>query len=172
MRRLREYLGPLGIAALALLAGAALFFLLAVKPLQERALRLERELTNQARPSPERLKVLAGGVQATRVAAFYRFFDRVERTDEWLAKLYGIATANGLELRVGEYRRVESAQRLERYRIGLPVAGNYAQVRSFLEAALAEIPVLSLDQASFRRKAINDTRIEADLVFTLHRVRE
>jgi len=50
----------------------------------------------------------------------------------------------------------------------LPVSGSYTQIRSFLEGALAEIPVLSLDQASFRRKGTNETRIEAEIVLTFH----
>jgi Tfp pilus assembly protein PilO len=107
-------------------------------------------------------------LQAARVADFYRYFDRQQRVDDWLARLHGIATASGLELRAGNYRLAEAQRRIDRYEISLPVSGSYTQIRSFLEGALAEIPVLSLDQASFRRKGTNETRIEAEIVLTLH----
>ena len=38
-----------------------------------------------------------------------------------------------------------------RYEIVLPVAGSYAQIRDFLKRALAEIPVLSVDQLTLKR---------------------
>jgi Tfp pilus assembly protein PilO len=106
------------------------------------------------------------------VAAFYKFFERPERMEDWLAKLYGVALASGLEFKTGDYRLSESRQRIDRYQISLPVTGTYTQIRSFLENVLTEIPVLSLDQASFRRKATNEGRIDAEIVLTLHLLRK
>lgn len=100
--------------------------------------------------------------------AFHRFFDRPEKIDDWLAKLYGIATAKGLQLRQADYRLADSRYGIERYQITLPVGGSYAEIRGFLDAALAELPVLSLDQASFRRKSAAEPRVETELVLTLH----
>lgn len=100
--------------------------------------------------------------------ALQRFLDRPEKTDDWLAKLYGIATAKGLQLRQAEYRLTDSRYGIERCQISLPVSGSYAEVRAFLSAALAEIPVASLDQASFRRRSAAEGRIDTELVLTLH----
>lgn len=109
---------------------------------------------------------------AARAAEFYKFLDSGERIDQSLARLYGIAGASGVELRSANYRLGEARHRLERYEISLPVQGNYAQIRLFLETALRELPALSLDKASLRRKSAADGRIDAELVLTLHRLRQ
>jgi len=168
LKRLKNELGLLGLGSLELLALSAFFSLLIVKPLEARlqALEHERHAARQAVGS-DGLKLVGANLQAARVADFYRYFDRQQRVNDWLARLHGIATASGLELRAGNYRLAE-ARRIDRYEINLPVSGSYTQIRSFLEGALAEIPVLSLDQASFRRKGTNEMRIEAEIVLTLH----
>ena len=57
---------------------------------------------------------------------------------------------------------------IERYEVALPLRGNYARIRAFLENALIEIPVLSLDHVSFRRKSPGDGAVEAEVRLTLH----
>ncbi len=167
--QLNKELGVLGVASLLLIATAVVFALAVLRPLDSRRARLDLELDGAARRLPSQgLTRVSANAPAARLDAFYRFFERTERTDEWLAKVYGVATASGLELRSGDYQLAESRQRIERYQITLPVTGSYAQIRSFLERALAEIPVLSLDQVSFRRKGANDARIDAEVVLTLH----
>ncbi len=169
LQGLKNDLGLLGLGSLGLLALSAVFSLLVVKPLEARlgALEHERHSAQQSEGS-DGLKLVGASLQAARVADFYRYFDRQQRVDDWLAKLHGIATASGLELRAGNYRLAETQRRIDRYEISLPVSGSYTQIRSFLEGALAEIPVLSLDQASFRRNGTNEARIEAEIVLTLH----
>jgi len=168
LKRLKNELGLLGLGSLGLLALSAVFSLLVVKPLEARLRALEHERYAARQVGSDGLKLVGANLQAARVADFYRYFDRQQRVDDWLARLHGIATASGLELRAGNYRLAESQRRIDRYEISLPVSGSYTQIRSFLEGALAEIPVLSLDQASFRRKGTNESRIEAEIVLTLH----
>jgi len=169
LERLREELGMPELASLALLAVAIAFSLAVVKPLEARRAQLEQELENALRrPQLDGMTRVSAGAPGARLDAFYRFFERPEHADEWLAKLYGIATAQGIALRSADYRLGDTRQRLERYQITLPVSGSYTQIRAFLETALAEVPVLSLDQISFRRKATGETRVEADIVLTLH----
>jgi len=156
----------LALASLAVLAGSVAFLFQFVKPLEERAQRLERDV------QPTALKRVALDTPAARLEAFHTRLDRAETKDEWLAKLYAAARASGLELRAAQYRLAESRQRIERYEISLPVSGSYSQIRRFLESALADIPVMSLDRASFRRKAITDGRVEAEIVVTLHLLRK
>jgi hypothetical protein len=171
LQALRIELGALGIGALALLAGAAAFSLAVLEPLEQRRQRLDLELEAGGRRAPPAgvQRVASPGVDPA--AEFYRYFERKERIEDWLAKLYGIATAAGVELRSADYRLSESGRRIERYEIRLPVTGSYAQVRAFLERALLEVPVLSLDQATFRREAVNDARIDAELALTIHVLR-
>lgn len=173
IRKLLAELGAVGWASLAVLAAMAAFSVAVVKPLEERKQRLDRGVEAADRRVPgdgmKRVNVTAGVDVASE---FYKYFDRKEHIEDWLAKLYGVSAASRIELRAGNYRLIDSRQRLDRYEISLPVTGTYAEIRSFLEAALAEIPLLSLDQATFRRKGVQERRIEADVVLTLHLLRK
>ena len=167
--RVKEELGPVGLLAVAIIAATTAFWLLCIKPLEERFERLERRAGGTVQQaSPDGLKRISSAAPSEHVEAFYRHFERRERVEDWLAAMYGMATAAGLELNSADYRLAAAKHRLDRYHITLPVSGSYAQIRTFIEATLTQIPVASLDQASFRRKAVNDARIEADLAFTLH----
>lgn len=162
-------LGFIGAASIGLIALTAGFWVACIKPLEERLERLDRRLVEVVRsPAGDDLKRVHADPRQASLEAFYRHFHRKERVEDWLAAVYGIATASGLELNSAEYRLIDARHRLERYQIRLPVSGSYSQVRSFLETTLAEIPVVSLDHASFRRKTVSDARIEADVILTLH----
>ena len=89
---------------------------------------------------------------------------------------FGISTErDGAYLNLGLVRNKESygarGVAYDRYEIALPLAGDYAQIRAFLENALLEVPVLSLDQLSFRRKRSNDLAVETDARLSLHILR-
>ncbi len=100
---------------------------------------------------------------------FNRFFSHEEPITDLLARLHEISRNAGVELRTGEYSlRKPEGSRLGQYQITLPVAGNYTQIRAFAENALLEIPTLSLDQISFRRKRVSDAQIEAEIRMTLY----
>jgi len=168
LSRLREYVGGAGLAATAVLFGLVLFYLQIVRPLEQHAARLDQELEKRGEALAFDGLVRRSTTPAAQIAAFYRFFEREERIDDWLAKLYATATAAGLEMRFGDYRLADRRYRMHRYQIRLPMTGSYSQIRAFLQAALLEIPVLSIDHASFRRKDATDGRVEAELVVTLH----
>lgn len=169
---LKRDLGLLGLASILALGLAVVFSLAYVKPLEARKARLERGAESHLRGAPEEVVRVSARSASGQIDEFYRFFDRKERTDEWLAKLYGIGTAAGLQLRAGNYRLDDSRRHLDRYQVQLPVRGSYAQVRVFLEASLAEIPVMSVDQLTFRRKAANETVVDAEITLTLHLLRK
>jgi len=164
--RLREELGLLGAGAIGILVVAALFFAFVVKPAQEKSEALDFELARHA----GRAAAEPSGA-GERIAALYRFLKRDEAPTDWLAKLYGIAVATGVEMQSGSYRTPLAAGRVERYEISLPVSGSYAQIREFVKRALAEIPVLSIDQLSIKRQSRNDGAVQAELHLTLHRVK-
>lgn len=162
--QLREQLGPMGLASLAILAASIAFFAAAVQPLEQkdRALRaaLERRSGAASDYGPEQL------------AAFYRFLERKEETTDWLAKLHGIARATGVDLRSATYRTQDAGASLERYEVLVPVSGSYGQIRDFLRRTLAEVPVLSLDQVSLKRESRNDARVQAELRMAIHRMKK
>ena len=161
--RVRHELGPAGIGALVLLALGAAFSLLVLQPLQERGRAVESAL---ARAQPGGAASAAG-----RLGELYRFLDKPEQTTDWLAKLHGAARATGIELGSASYRSHSPGGRLERYEIVLPVSASYAQIRAFLSRALAEIPVLSIDQVSLKRESRNQGAVQAELRLTLHRLK-
>ena len=162
--QLREQLGPTGIGSLAILAAAVAFFALAVQPLEQKDRALRAALERRAAAG-------AADDGSGQLAAFYRFLERKEETTDWLAKLHAIARATGVELRSATYRTQGAGPRLERYEIVVPVSGSYGQIRGFLKRALAEVPVLSLDQVSLKRESRNDARVRAELRMAIHRMK-
>jgi hypothetical protein len=162
--RLRADLGRTGLAAVVLLAAAFGFHALVVKPLQAKNAGMEASLARQA-PAAAR--------SGQKLEKFYDALERPEAATDWLAKLYAISKATGVEMQSANYRteNTEKTPRLERYEIVLPVSGTYSQLRDFLGRALAEIPVLSLDQLSLRRESRAEGEVQAELRLTLHLVK-
>ncbi len=63
--------------------------------------------------------------------------------------------------------RLSSAEGIERLRVTLPVTGSYAQLRRFIEAALAHDPALSLDALKLRRASPLSPEVEAELQWSM-----
>ena len=169
LKRAMHELGSPGIAAIAFFAAAAALQTYGVKPLQERSDALEIRVRRQAeqdRASDVRFARDAAPVAT--LAAFYRFFQTGEKPTDWLAKLDAIARASGVELASADYKLQKTDSRLVRYEIVLPLTGSYASIRAFLHSALQQIPVLSLDQVSFRRRSAADATVQAQAHVTLH----
>ena len=157
--KLKLRLSVLEKAAFAVLATALAFSFLVVRPLEERS----RLLVSRIQPE-------AAGNADAKVAALYRYLKKEESPTDWLAKLYGIGRATGLDLQSATYT-TQSSGRIERYEIVMPVAGSYQQLRDFLKRATAEIPVLSVDQMTLKRESRKDGALQAELRLTLHMVR-
>lgn len=168
--RVRRELGLRGLAALAVLALTAGFYKAAVEPLQARASLLSSQLARQESPAAQ-----GGASLNAKLETFYSHLNRTESTTDWLAKLYAIGKATGVELQSASYKTPAPAEghagRLQRYEIVLPVSGSYGQMRDFLNRALGEIPVLSLDQLALKRETRNDGAVQAELKMTLHMVK-
>jgi len=159
-------LGGIVLAGIGLLAAGIVLLVIAIRPLELRIAQLDGKLDRGVRETAA--ESTRSGTPAAKLAAFYAFFDRQEGQVDWLAKLYGTARAAGLELRAADYRLIETNGRIARYEATLPLSGTYAQLRGFLENALDENPVLSLDQLTIRRKRANDSNLEAEAVLTIH----
>ena len=163
--RLKDELGAPGLAAVVLLAAAALFLFAVVQPLKDKSRVLEARAAiaapGTANPSPA----------AEKLGEVYRYLEKPEATTDWLAKLYAIGAATGVELQSASYKTREAGGRLERYEIVLPLTGSYLQMREFLKRALVEIPVLSLDQISLKREGRREGTVQAELRLTLHMVK-
>ena len=164
--RLQTALGVSGLAGLALLAAIGALYVLILQPLEQKSLRLDSQLSRALRAAPAVMSDV--GESPRRLGTFYDYFQRRERLEDWLSKLYAAALAADLEWRTAEYRILDSRHRLARYQISFPIAGSYQQIRAFIENALLEIPVMSVDQLTFRRKSVNERRVDADVVLTLY----
>jgi hypothetical protein len=165
--RLRDELGITGLAALLLFAAAAAFMTLVLQPLKEENRVLESRALSVRDAAPGQ-----GGNAAEKVGAVYEYLNKPEATTDWLAKLYAIGAATGVELQSASYKtQATPGTRLERYEIVLPLNGSYTQMRDFLKRSLAEIPVLSLDQISLKRENRREGTVQAELHLTLHMVK-
>lgn len=172
LHALIERLGWPGKAALALFAATAVFLEAGVRPLEAQGERLERSIERSGAglrsADPDLIRTAS---PSAKLAAFYQFFRREEAITDWLAKLYALAEKTGVTLRTAEYQLVKGPAKLDRYEIALPLVGDYSQIRAFLENALLEMPVLSLDEIRFRRKRSNDPSVETDVRLSLHILR-
>lgn len=164
---LRHQLGGLGLAALFLLAATAAFHFMVLDPLETRNAQLKDRVWRQA----PRAEASGPGNAADKVAKVYQHLQKDEETTDWLAKLHGIGTATGVQLKSASYRTEKTEGRIVRYEIVLPLAGSYPQIRDFLQRSLAEIPVMSLDQLTLKRESHSDAAVQAELRVTLHMVK-
>ncbi|MBX6393955.1 MAG: hypothetical protein IRY96_10805, partial [Burkholderiales bacterium] len=94
-------IGRAGIAGVALLAGAAAFYLVAGVPLRAEVLALRAEvadararLTGRLTPAERR---------DLQLSSFYSYFPQKDSTPLWLGKIYGAAKETGVTLASGEY---------------------------------------------------------------------
>jgi Tfp pilus assembly protein PilO len=168
MKRILERIGFAGVAAIGLLAAALFFSNFMVKPLQEKNLSLTEAASRSGRKADN-------AQSGEKVAAVYEYLRKEEDTTDWLAKLHGIGTATGVQLRSASYRTQPTDARIVRYEIVLPVSGSYGQIRDFLKRAAAEIPVMSIDQITLkkdeRKGATPQAALHAEMRLTLHMVK-
>ena len=161
MKRIVERIGMAGVAAIGLLAAALFFSNFMVKPLEQRNALLKESASRKTNTAPS----------GEKVAAVYAYLQKEEATTDWLAKLHGIGTATGIQVRAASYSTKPAEGRIVRYEIVLPVAGSYAQIRDFLKRAQAEIPVMSVDQVTLKKDEKKGGAIHAEMRLTLHMVK-
>ena len=164
MKRILDRIGAAGVAAIGLLAAALLFSNFMVKPLEEKNLSLTEAASRSGRKAD-------AGQSGEKVAAVYEYLKKDEDTTDWLAKLHGIGTATGIQMRAATYRTQPAEGRIVRYEIVLPVHGSYGQIRDFLKRSVAEIPVLSIDQVTLKRDERKGGALQAEMRLTLHMVK-
>ncbi|HJQ62865.1 MAG TPA: GspMb/PilO family protein [Burkholderiales bacterium] len=170
--RLHHELGVVGLASIAVLASAVLFLVVMLKPLEARNADLERQLALNTRENATTdAALLRASTPSAKMAAFYHFLASGRQTTDWLDRLYAVGKDAGVELQSAEYRMQDTGTRIDRYEVRVPLRGNYAQIRTFLNNALVEIPVLSLDEVRFKREHASDAQVEAEVHLTFHLVK-
>jgi len=169
LRRALDRFGGPGVTGIALLAACAAWVPLALLPMQAEVADLKAAAASRhaRKPGPEEGDRQADA--AGELERFYAFFTRDDTLEDWLGRLHDIGTRDGLQLQSAEYRSVDSkGSKLSQYQIVLPVTATYPQLKQFLAEALAEMPVLSLDEVSIRKRKLGDPGVEARLQFTLY----
>jgi Tfp pilus assembly protein PilO len=164
MKNIVERIGVAGVAAIGLLAAALFFSNFMVKPLEQKNLSLTEAATRQGRKADS-------AQSGEKVAAVYEYLRKEEDTTDWLAKLHGIGTATGIQMRTASYRTQPTEGRIVRYEIVLPVTGSYGQIRDFLKRAALEIPVMSIDQVTLKKEEKKGGSLHAEMRLTLHMVK-
>ncbi|MBI4207139.1 MAG: type 4a pilus biogenesis protein PilO [Betaproteobacteria bacterium] len=169
MRRvhaLLDALGAAGVLGLGVLVSCAFFYFTVMAP-------AERELAAQ-RSAAERFKArspyqpVSTDARADKLRQFQNLFPPVETLSDQVERLYSLAHNAKLELRQGEYRLEARGSGLTAYRITLPVRGSYREVRDFVSAVLAEMPITSVDTLRFERKKPSESQLEAQLRLTIY----
>ena len=106
---------------------------------------------------------------AAQLARFHAGFPPAAAAADSLARLQAAARRAGLTLPSGEYRLEQRAgEPLQRYAVVLPLQGSYAQLRQFIDLALAELPHAALDDVEMRRESAGDARLAARVRLTLY----
>jgi Tfp pilus assembly protein PilO len=168
MKRVRDFLDALGVAgvlAIGVLVACALFYVRALAP-------AVRELQTQ-RNSAERVKApsyrpISSDGRIDRIRQFQELFPPINELSDQVEQLYALARHAKLELQQGEYRLETRGPALTAYRITLPVRGDYAQVRDFVDAVLSETRITSVDGLRFERKKAGDAQLEAQVRLTIY----
>ncbi len=149
--------GVVGIGVLVFLAG---LYISALRPEHARLAEMQQELAQatqrgaQAAARPQS--------NAEKLAAFYAAFPTADQLPDLLGKVYVAAKDQNLRLEQGEYRLVaRQGGALTQFQIVLPVRGSYPQIRKFVDAALEQVPTLSLDSIHFERQKVGDATIDA-----------
>lgn len=167
-------LGPAGVIGIGLAIFALVFALFALWPARARLQEARLDaLGAQARASrPQQAKPVDNS-PAAQLTAFHKAFPARPEAPDWLDKIYAVAEQEGLQVQHGEYSLAfDSKTDLAKYRILLPLKGNYMQIRAFLGAVLQEVPYLALDDVDLKRPTVGDTQVEARVRLSLYLVQQ
>lgn len=157
-----------GVLGLVLLAFAAGLFVQGILPARQSLAELKSEQDNLS----ERVRVRGPQTQRPTVqgqlSEFYAFFPPVEEIPAILGRVERAARRHGLKLDKGDYRlEGEQGFAVRRYQVTLPVAGKYAQVRSFVNEVLDDVPNSAVDELIMNRRNIGDENLDVRVRFSV-----
>ena len=157
-----------GIGGLALLLFAAGVAGLSLYSGRQRLHALDDEVASLASRVGQRGAASAAPGSRGQLSNFYAFFPLVENVPELLGRINTAATHNQLLLKKGEYKLDHEADfRLARYQVTLPVSGDYARVRGFVNDVLQAVPSAALDELALKRETAEQPELEARVRFSL-----
>lgn len=160
-----------GVLGLLLLAGAAWVWLIETPRLQAATAQAQRDLTalkgklaTQASTPPVRQTS-----DEERLAKFYAALVPGADVPKTLARLFALAQAAKITLKQGDFQRVENKPgKFVALQFNLPAKAGYGQLRDFIDAALTEMPALTLEEVVFKRETAANATLDATLKFVLY----
>lgn len=171
LREAVRRLGLPGFGGAILLAAAAAGIVFAVLPgIASR----ERAQQHVQRAQAQAAAVLRGELRiepppARQLDDFFARLPAQPAATSAIDGLYAAADAEKISLARGEYSlAVEQGTHMARYQILLPVRGSYAQLRRFIDAAIAQVPGLSVEDIDLQRKEVSATEVDGRIRMTLY----
>jgi Tfp pilus assembly protein PilO len=157
--------GLLGVALLVCAAAVAVF---SIQSTRHRLQELNREAAAMASRLGARGTQAAPATGRSQLSNFYAFFPLTANLPELLGRIHRSARQHGLVLEKGEYRLARELDfRLARYQVTLPVRGDYAEVRGFVDDVLEAVPASALDELTMKREGTEQPELEARVRLTL-----
>ncbi len=168
LRRLVRRVGWGAWATLAVIAAAVLLQLGFAVPARQKVAQLQDQIRRQALSARQIRPQDPVASASAELDKFYRFFPLPPATADLLRQVYAEAARHGVAVDRGDYQYApENGLALARYRMNLPVRGDYRQIKAFVAAILDAQPNLSLDSIRFTREQVGAQAIEARLQFSL-----
>lgn len=171
--RVHEYLRQLGwapLAGVALMLGAALHGASQLgqwqdlQTLQARSADVSEQLAQVRRGERQPAAASVDPLQGLQ-----QQLPAQPQATEAIERLYRLARDEKISLSRGEYALgVDPDTQLARYQILLPLRGSYLQIRRFLQALLAQMPALVLEDIDLQRKRIGDSELTGRIRLTLY----
>jgi len=157
----------LGVAALVVAAAVSMILAPAMRREVETASADADSATRQAsRPadnSPAAHAIESGPER------FLAAFPAADARQARVATLLELAGHHALEIRRSEFQLAKDKESgLLRYSVTMPLSGSYAQLRGFVEDALASDAALSLDRLRLRRASAAASTVEAELTWSFY----
>jgi Tfp pilus assembly protein PilO len=166
-------LGWPGVGGGLLLLASVVYTLAGVLPASEDVVLAQKRVT-QAEGALAQIRSGKHAVPQTaqeRSESFYAALPSQADVTQWIERIYAAAEAEKLSLAQGEYAQADIAStRMARYRIVLPLHGNYGQIRRFIAAAVAAVPALALEDLSMQRQNVGEAEVEARVQLSLYLV--
>lgn len=162
-------LGPGLLLGGTLVIGVAAAYLLIGRPMDQRLIYLQTHLADMRAQMTQRRPAWTPEAPEVAAHAFYRTLPAQKAIPDLLEQIFDAAFESNLEVRQGTLKlEVDTDAPMQRYRIELPVVGNYAGIRGFANRILKDLPSASLDDIRFSRDDVKSADVAATVRLTLY----
>lgn len=168
LARFTAMVGWPGVMGIALLGAAFILTVALALPAREENTSLNNEIRRLKSLSQQpSLAPSATGVRQ-RLDTFAGTLPQADEINGMLNQLHKLAAKHHLTLKNSEYRKTQNkAGGIGQMQILVKMEGIYPDVRELLQELPKKLPALAITRLSLTRKNILDTKLDADVEFTL-----